>query len=104
MNVKTELCPRCAGAPSNGSPCVTCGGRGFVDEWTAAVGRPGKFEGERRYVPYFWNVYLDGCADRDTGRILGFDVMPEDKAIFPELKRRRAISLCATDDGFVREV
>lgn len=112
--IAMETCPRCDGTREEpGAPvdltagmalCNLCGGRGAVDEWTAAVNRPGKFEGERRYVPYYWRIYLDGCADRDNGRILGFDVTDEDKAIFPELRRRRAISLRETDSGFVVEV
>ncbi len=66
--------------------------------------RPGKFEGEAPYVPYFWDIYLNGGADRDDGGTLGFDVLAEDKAIFPELKRRRTVRLVETDQGFVCEV
>ncbi len=65
---------------------------------------PGKFEGEARYVPYFWDAYLNGCADRDDGAVLGFDVSKEDKVRFPELKRRRTVKLIERDDGFVVEV
>lgn len=64
---------------------------------------PGKFEGEAVYVPYFWEAYLDGMADRDDGRVLGFDVSSEDKVMFPELKRRRTVKLYERDDGFVCE-
>ena len=65
---------------------------------------PGKFEGEMLYVPHFWDVFLDGLADRDNGRVLGFDVTPEDKVEFPELKRRRTVKLVENDQGFVVEV
>lgn len=65
---------------------------------------PGKFEGEMLYVPYFWNEFLDGGADEDDGEVLGFDVLPEDKEAFPELRRRRKIRLMETDQGFVVEV
>jgi hypothetical protein len=64
---------------------------------------PGKFEGEAVYVPYFWGAFLDGMADRDDGTVLGFDVSAEDKAQFPELKRRRTVRLLQRDDGFVCE-
>lgn len=64
---------------------------------------PGKFEGEMLYVPYFWEVFLDGGADRDNGTILGFDLTPEDKAQFPELKGKRTVRLYQRDDGFVCE-
>src|SRR6266699_382562 len=65
---------------------------------------PGMFEGEMVYVPYFWDAYLNGAADRDNGTILGFDITPEDKKEFPELKNRRTVKLYQRDDGFVCEV
>lgn len=65
---------------------------------------PGKFEGEQSYVPYFWEAYLNGCADRDDGRVLGFDVTAEDKALFPALKKRRTVRLIEDSQGFVREI
>jgi len=68
------------------------------------ITNPGKFEGEQSYVPYFYECFLNGCADRDDGRILGFDVSAEDKALFPALRRRRTVKLIETDQGFVCEV
>ena len=65
---------------------------------------PGKFEGCPRYVPYFWDAYLNGMADRDDGSILGFDISADDKAIFPELKRRKTVKLVEDSQGFVSEV
>lgn len=65
---------------------------------------PGKFEGEAVYVPHFWDIYLNGFADSDDGTALGFDVLPEDKVEFPELKRRRCVKLMERDDGFVVEL
>jgi hypothetical protein len=38
-----------------------------IAECEAAVAAPGMFQGEARYVPHFWDVYLNGCADRDDG-------------------------------------
>jgi hypothetical protein len=64
---------------------------------------PGMFEGEAVYVPYFWEAFLDGCADRDDGNVLGFYIMAEDKVMFPELKRRRMVKLYQRSDGFVCE-
>lgn len=69
----------------------------------ALVRGPGQFEGEAVYVPYFWEAYLNGCADRDDGRVLGFDVTAEDREIFPELKGRRTVRLYQREDGFVCE-
>ena len=74
------------------------------EKYTDAVKHPGKFEGEARYVPYYWEAFLNGCADRDDGEVLGFDVTAEDKEIFPELKRRRTVNILEDTNGFVCEV
>ena len=68
------------------------------------ITNPGMFKGEGLYVPHFWEVYLDGFADRDDGKVLGFDVTAEDKAEFPELEGRRTLKLVQRDDGLVCEV
>lgn len=73
-------------------------------EYESAVQRPGKFEGESRYIPYFWEQYLDGGADEDDGTTLTFRVTDEDKELFPELKGRKAVKLMEREDGFVVEV
>jgi hypothetical protein len=82
---------------------MTFEGRTRAD-YVAEVSRPGKFEREAPYVPYFWDVFLEGGADRDDGRVMGFDITAEDKALFPELKQRRTVNLIETDAGFVCEV
>lgn len=76
----------------------------FTITEAGTVADPGKFEGEARYVPFFWEAYLNGCADRDDGRVLGFDLTAEDKALFPELKRRRTVKLIEDSQGFVIEI
>lgn len=68
------------------------------------ITEPGMFEGEARYVPYYWSLYLDGFTDRDDGQILGFDITPDEKTHFPELGKRRTVKLYQRDDGFVCEV
>ena len=77
-------------------------------QYTIRYGRitdPGKFEGERPYVPFYWDQYLNGCADSDDGRVLRFKVTKDDRQLFPGmLNRRRVISLIQTDYGFVCEV
>lgn len=68
------------------------------------IRNPGKFEGEALYVPYFWDAYLAGMADRDNGTVIGFDITAEDRAMFPELpKRKRTVRLYQRSDGFVCE-
>lgn len=76
----------------------------FTVDSHGIIRNPGKFEGEMLYVPYFWESYLNGCADRDDGKVLGFDVTAEDKTEFPELKRRRTVKLIETEQGFVTEL
>ena len=65
---------------------------------------PGKFEGEMLYVPYFWDMGLSGMADRDDGKVWGFDLTRDDHAEFPELGRKRTVKLYERDDGFVCEL
>jgi hypothetical protein len=77
------------------------------NDYTVENGRirnPGQFQGEAVYVPYFWDAYLNGMADRDNGRVLGFDITADDKEQFPELRRRRTVRLVQDDNGFVCEV
>ena len=76
----------------------------FKVDANSVIHRLGQFEGEMIYVPYFWEIYLDGGADRDDGEVLGFDLTAEDKLQFPELGRKRTIKLSQTDQGFVIEL
>jgi hypothetical protein len=75
-----------------------------IEECEESVSHPGKFEGEARYVPYFWDGYLHGFSDWDDGRILGFNLTEHQRTIFPELGLRKTIKLIEDDNGFVREV
>ena len=65
------------------------------------ITQPGKFESEPLYAVYFWDCYLNGCADEDDGDVLTFDVTDEDKAEFPELQNVRHVFMWETDQGFV---
>jgi hypothetical protein len=62
---------------------------------------PGKFEGEPRYVPYFYEVFMNGMADDDDGVVLTFRVTAEDRKMFPELRGVRNVYLEESDQGFV---
>lgn len=64
---------------------------------------PGKFEGEARYVPYYWDVFLQGYADGDDGQTLTFDVTDKDVERFPELSGRKQVQIFERSDGFVCE-
>ena len=67
------------------------------------IRNPGKFEGEAEYMPFFYDVYLNGCAD-DNGHVLSVLVEPADKIAWPQLKRRQRVRFVITDQGFVTEV
>ena len=61
----------------------------------------GKFESEPLYIPYFWDMYLNGFADDDDGESLTFEVTIEDREQFPELANVRHVFIWETDQGFV---
>lgn len=64
-----------------------------------------KFTDEPPWVPYFWEMVVDGCADyeeeADTGILLYyFKVNDDDKNMFPELKHPYAV-IWEDDEGHV---
>lgn len=69
------------------------------------VTNPGKFEGEPAYVPYFWELGLDGMADEDFtdvgGAVYAFDITEDDKIFFPGLLKYKRIELRESEVGFV---
>jgi hypothetical protein len=74
------------------------------EDYEDIVRRPGKFEGEQAYVPYFWELGCSGFADEDVDGVWVFNVSTEDKENFPELKKRKRVKLYEREDGFVIEV
>lgn len=64
------------------------------------IQNPGKFEGEPAYVPYYWDLAMDGCAD-EVGEVLVFHLDASDVAIWPELASVASIHLAADSNGFV---
>jgi len=69
------------------------------------VTKPGKFEGEARYVPYYWLEAIADYEQRKYGFWVGcYKVSPEDKKLFPELKRRKVVKLFENNDGFIMEI
>lgn len=66
---------------------------------------PGKFEGNPSYVPYFWDMYLNGDGEEVGGGVLRFVVEDEDILIFPELGADTTeVFLVEDDNGFVNLV
>ena len=62
---------------------------------------PGKFEGEAVYVPYLWEVYLNGGAAEDDGETITIDVEDDDRKEFPELDTVVRAYLEEDSNGFV---
>lgn len=63
--------------------------------------RPGKFEGEPAYTPYFYEHMMEGGGEMLRNGDERFHVTAEDRDIFPELKGKRNVTLHVRDDGFV---
>ncbi len=77
-------------------------------ECEQAVARPGKFEHEPPWTPYFYNLMLDGRADQDEHGIATFEIdrypypakdSPENW--WPELLRYREVRIWEDANGFV---
>ena len=66
------------------------------------VTNPGKFQGEPRWVPYFYDLE-DDLQVEDGACVVcrAFQLTPEERQRFPELKGVFAVVLAETDDGFV---
>jgi hypothetical protein len=75
------------------------------DEW-GLITNPGKFEREPKYTPYFWNMTMLSAQDEDLYGDDGtcyslFHVTDPDRAVFPELKDVKVVSLWESENGFV---
>ena len=90
--------------------------KAYRHDATGRITQPGKFEGEPIFAPYFWNLALEGIADRDNGHSFVFRFAftgsgassQADRELlkdFPELKRwlgrKRALMLAEDSYGFV---
>ena len=103
MNKGPEIKPICTDSYDPVKAVMPGGGEYWIKY--GRISSPGKFGGERPYIPYYWDQYMNGYADSDDGGILRFKVTREDRQLFPGmLNRRRVISLIETDQGFVCEV
>ena len=72
------------------------------------IAEPGKFEGDPLYVPYFWDMALQGLADDDyfdEGDVLisVFQITEKYAATFPELESEigMLIEVWENEQGFV---
>ena len=66
---------------------------------------PGKFQSEPTYVPYFWDMVMNGFGDveyDDFGNMVDiFEVDDTDRAKFPDLGDAKVIRLWESEQGFV---
>jgi hypothetical protein len=68
---------------------------------------PGKFESEPIYVPYFWDMVLDGSGGEsfyfgeNESVYEMIEVSEEDREIFPELNGIFGLCLWESSQGFV---
>jgi len=70
---------------------------------------PGKFESHMLYVPYFWDMVLEGFYDEELfdeyDRPVSFiKIREEDLEEFPELESIYGIALWEDDYGFVNSI
>lgn len=42
---------------------------------------PGQFEGEAIYLPYYWDIFMEGGADDDDGQTICFHLDDADQKI-----------------------
>jgi hypothetical protein len=64
---------------------------------------PGKFEGEMVYVPYFYDMVMNGFSDESGEGWDAFQISAEDAQMFPELKDDvgKYMVIEYSDQGFV---
>jgi hypothetical protein len=61
----------------------------------------GKFEGEPRYVPYYWDCALQGMYAEDVAGVFFMPFDRDDYAKFNELEGEYGIALEESEQGFV---
>lgn len=76
-----------------------------LKDYEAMVKRPGKFEGEPAYTPYFYDFFMDGegedVSKENDSTILRFTIEVEDVEMFPELQEFTHVELIFSETGFV---
>jgi len=61
----------------------------------------GKFQTEMCYVPYFWEIGMNGFADEDADGVWFFVIDDDDRELFPDLGEAYGIALDQSEQGFV---
>lgn len=75
---------------------------GLREYWEEVAGSDEQFDGANRYVPY---LYMTHEPDEHLpGNKSRYSLDEDDKALFPELKHRRAVVIKQEGDGALTEV
>lgn len=66
---------------------------------------PGKYENGMLYVPYFWDMVINGFGEENGElsidyKISRFIISDEDRKEFPELENAKTIDVWVDDYGF----
>lgn len=61
----------------------------------------GKFEGCMYYMPYFWDMFLNGGYDSIDDDYIYFNLNDDDKKMFPELEEYQQLVIYENENGFV---
>ena len=72
-----------------------------VEFYEDLVKYAGKFQGEKRWVPYFYDVMLGGEGEETEDGNIIFEVVSEDIRVFPELEGKKKVWLTISESGFV---
>ena len=79
----------------------------MLQEYEEEVKRPGRFEGEPLYAPYFWDQVMNGGGDEtiegedDETIIDVFIVTAEDRLLFPDLSEAKKVFIYCDNHGFI---
>ena len=76
----------------------------IVIECTLQTTRPGKFEGEQRYTPFYYDAWLNGSGENihtEHGFLTVFEIQPGDKNLFNELRAYKFVTIHEDGNGFV---
>jgi hypothetical protein len=65
------------------------------------IDRPGKFQDEPDYVPYFWDRAVKGLSGSIEDRVFTMTITEDDVKLYPELIAGQRLLLGESSDGFV---
>ena len=79
---------------------------GYECDEQGRITSPGKFEGEMYYIPYFYDIAIqgDGEWDYEDGTVT-VQIEACDRELFPELPAdQECVTMIVSESGFVYEV